>query len=391
MVREIKVVMRKELLDLSRDKRTLYSMAGILLGLPLLYVALIAVISSQLQEHIERTLQAGVVGCSHAESVCDFLRENRVDLTALDSVKMDLIATRKLDLILVIPHDHDEALAEFRRPKLVLWYDEVEDKSSFAAKRLERLLSAWESTIGYRRAVLRGLDPSLLKAFDIEAKSIKPEKGFGYSSVQLFISTLLMACFMGTYHLAVDSVAGEKERHTLEPLLQTATPRRAFMLGKWLSIVCVGVFGMLAASLIFKILVEAGPLQNLLGIVSELSWRFVGQSILICLPLLLMATSLQFMIGTLSRSVKEAQTYTSLLSILGVLPASFSSVLERMPNAAWVPNFGQALALLRIGKEQPVNWLACLTASGGTLLLAALFLLIVDRSFLSEKLFRSGS
>jgi sodium transport system permease protein len=104
-----------------------------------------------------------------------------------------------------------------------------------------------------------------------------------------------------------------------------------------------------------------------------------------------MATSLQFMIGTLSRSVKEAQTYASLLSLLGFLPASFANVLEKMPPAQWIPSLGQTLTLLRLGKDQPVNWLACLVASGGTLVLALLFMLVVYRAFHNEKLFRSGT
>ncbi|HYX32068.1 MAG TPA: ABC transporter permease [Oligoflexus sp.] len=391
MFRDIGVVIRKELIDLSRDRRTLRSMAGILLGMPLVYVLLIGVILSQIKENMERTVQVGVVGCSHAASICDFLRENRVDLTPLNEVETKLIANRKFDVILSLPQDYEQALAEFRRPKIGLWYDEVEDKSSFAAKRMGLLLESWQVGLGYRRAILRGIDPSTLKPLQVEARSIKPEKGFGYSSVQLFMSTLLMACFMGTYHLAVDSVAGEKERHTLESLMQTAAPRTAFMLGKWLSIAVVGTIGMLASALIFKFLVEARPLQNLLGMASELSWSFVGKSVLICVPLILMATSLQFMIGTLSRSVKEAQTYTSLLSILGFLPASFANVLEKMPNAQWMPSLGQTLTLLRMGKDQPVNWLACLVASGATLLLAALFMLVVYRAFHNEKLFRSGT
>jgi sodium transport system permease protein len=146
-----------------------------------------------------------------------------------------------------------------------------------------------------------------------------------------------------------------------------------------------------ASALSFKILVEARPLQNFLGMASELSWDFIGKSLLICLPLILMTTSLQFMIGTLSRSVKEAQTYASLLSLLGILPASFANVLEKMPNAQWLPSLGQTLTLLRLGKEQPVNWLACLVASGATLAVAALFMLVVYRAFHHEKLFRSGT
>jgi sodium transport system permease protein len=391
MFRDIWVVMRKELLDLSRDRRTLRSMAGILLGLPLLYVVLVGALLSQLKENMERTAQIGVVGCSHAASICDFLRENRIEITALEKLETNLIANRKMDAILQVPKDYEEALIEFRRPKIGIWYDEVEDKSSLAAKRLGLLLEGWQVSLGYRRAILRGVDPSTLKPLQIEARSIKPEKGFGYSWVQLFMSTLLMACFLGTYHLSVDSIAGEKERHTLESLMQTATPRTAFMLGKWLSLTVVGMMGMLASALVFKLLLEARLLQHFLGMAAELSWAFVGKSLLICLPLLLMATSLQFMIGTLSRSVKEAQTYASLLSLLGFLPASFANVLEKMPPAQWIPSLGQTLTLLRLGKDQPVNWLACLVASGGTLVLALLFMLVVYRAFHNEKLFRSGT
>lgn len=391
MFRDIWIVMQKELLDLSRDRRTLRSMAGILLGMPLLYVVLIGALLSQVKENMERTAQVGAIGCTHAASLCDFLRENRVDITPLEKVDSQLIATRKFDVILDIPADYEEALVEFRRPKIDLWYDEVEDKSSFAAKRLGGLLENWQYTLRHRRAILRGIDPTILKPLLVDARSIKPEKGFGYSTVQLFMSILLMACFLGTYHLAVDSVAGEKERHSLESLMQTATPRTAFMFGKWLTIALVGLIGMVAAALTVKFLMETRMVQNLIGMGTELSWVFVGQSFLICLPLLLMATSLQFMIGTLSRSVKEAQTYTTLLSLFGFLPASFASYFEKVPSVQWLPSLGQTLTLLRLGKEQPVNWLACLVSSGGTLLLTAIFMLFVYRAFHHEKLFRSGT
>ncbi|WP_176736284.1 ABC transporter permease [Oligoflexus tunisiensis] len=391
MFRDILVIIRKELVDLSRDRRTLRSMAGILLGMPLFYVLLIGVLLSQVTENMERTLQAGVVGCSRAEGLCDFLRENRVNITALEQLDTQLLANRKFDVILNLPEDYEEALTNFRQPKLGLWYDEVEEKSSIAAKRLGLLLEGWQTTLGYRRAILRGVDPTTLKPLLVEAKSIKPEKGFGMSTVQLFLSTILMACFLGTYHLAVDSVAGERERHTLESLMQTATPRTAFLLGKWLAVALVGMISMMASALFFKLLIQAAPLQNFLGMGADLSWAFVVKSLVISVPLVLMATSLQMMIGTLSRSVKEAQTYATIMSLLGLLPATFASALEKMPQAPWLPSLGQTLALLRLGKEQPVNWLACLVASGGTVALCLLFMLVVYRAFHNEKLFRSGT
>jgi sodium transport system permease protein len=391
MFRDIFVIIRKELLDLSRDRRTLRSMAGILLGMPVFYVLLIGVFLSQMAENMERTLQVGVVGCTQAESLCDFLQENRVDITTLEKVDSQLLASRKLDVILHLPDDYEEALGSYRRPKLALWYDEAEEKSGIAARRIGQLLEGWQNTLGYRRAILRGVDPTTLKPLQVETRAIKPEKGFGMSTVQLFLSTILLACFLGTYHLAVDSVAGERERHTLESLMQTATPRTAFLLGKWLAVALVGLISMMAAALFFKLLIQVAPLQNFLGMGAELSWSFVGKGLVICVPLLLMATSLQMMIGTLSRSVKEAQTYATIMSLLGLLPATFASALEKMPQAQWLPSLGQTLTLLRLGKDQPVNWLSCLVASGGTLVLCVIFMLIVYRAFHHEKLFRSGT
>lgn len=391
MLREVLVVMRKELLDFSRDRRTIKSMAALLLGFPLLYIVLIGVISSQVQEQMERTIQVGVVGCPHAAELCDFLRENRTDLVPMEKPDTDVIAARKLDIVLIISDDFQATLVSHQKTKITYWYDEVEEKSEYAERRLHGLLDAYNSTLGYRRALLRGVDPSTLKPLEIDDRTIKPKKGLGFGAVQLFISCLMMACFMGTYHLAVDSVAGEKERHTLESLMQTASSRTSLMIGKFLAVASVGVVGVTASALIFKFLVGAAPLQRFMGSTVELSWIFVGQSLIIVFPLLLVATSLQFMIGSLTRSVKEAQAYTSALSIIGFLPASFASVLEKLSSAVWLPNLGQSLALLRLGKEQPVNWLACLCASSGTLLLALLFMLVVYRAFHSEKIFRSGT
>ncbi len=111
----------------------------------------------------------------------------------------------------------------------------------------------------------------------------------------------LVSAFAGGMNVAMDSIAGERERRSLLPLLMHPVTRLDVLLGKWLA---VAVFS--AASLAI----------NLLGFALLLR-RVPPWPIAMCLlPLPLLAAAVQIWVSTVCRGVKEANSYLSMLVFL---------------------------------------------------------------------------
>lgn len=117
----------------------------------------------------------------------------------------------------------------------------------------------------------------------------------------------LVAAFSGSMSMAIDMIAGERERRSLLPLLMNSVSRAEIVLGKWF------------AASVFAV---AGLLVNLLAFSTALSFASVTPgrepfSLLWMMPALvtlaLAAAALQILVSTLCRSVKEANTYLSML------------------------------------------------------------------------------
>jgi sodium transport system permease protein len=177
----------------------------------------------------------------------------------------------------------------------------------------------------------------------------------------------LVAAFVGGMNVAMDTIAGERERHSLLPLLMNPVPRRQIVLGKWLA---VGLFS------------AAGLILNLAGfaiVFGRAGWRLPWLAVAAgILPLALLAASLQLLISTVCRAAKEAQTY---LSMLVFLPMGLGLFQVFFPASArgWfalLPVLGQQLQLERWLKGGaapfvPAAALGCFTAALALLVLEA--------------------
>jgi sodium transport system permease protein len=140
--------------------------------------------------------------------------------------------------------------------------------------------------------------------------SAKPESGASVLTGMMAIFTLV-AAFVGGMNVAMDTVAGERERRSLLPLLLNPVSRRSVVLGKWLAVSFFALAGLIVNVLGFLlVLAKAGIHITAFGTYTWLPMAMGAFS----LPFL--AASIQLLISTLSRGVKEAQTYLSLLVFL---------------------------------------------------------------------------
>jgi sodium transport system permease protein len=171
----------------------------------------------------------------------------------------------------------------------------------------------------------------------------------------------LVSAFVGGMNVAMDCIAGERERRSLVPLLMHPVTRLDLLLGKWLAVAAFSI---------------AGLALNLAGYVPLLH-RAPPLALAVCLvPLALAAAALELWISVLCRCVKEAHTYLSMLVFVPMGLGMFM-VFSPVANHGWwklVPVAGQQLQLEAGMRNAPLDPLAIILLSLGTAVLAGVAL-----------------
>src|SRR4051812_10472565 len=213
-----------------------------------------------------------------------------------------------LDLAISVPDDYGKDFVGGRPAALQLVIDGSRGKARVPIRRVEQLLSQYSSQLGSLRLLARGVSPSLAAPLAIsEIDLATPEKTAAtlLGVVPIF---LLLACFVGGMHLAIDCTAGERERGSLEPLLVNPVGRPAILAGKWVATVLVAMGALLVTLLAFQLALSRVPLQDL-GVKVSLSGRESARMFALAVPLAICAGAFELSLALFARTFKEAQTY----------------------------------------------------------------------------------
>lgn len=241
---------------------------------------------------------------------------------------------------------------DYPRPEIV--YNKADEKSQITYHRVHDVLESWEARI---------LD-DWLKLADLDAKFTRPVLGEPVNVAldeqmaaslwgRLFPALLVIMSVTGAFYPAIDLVAGEKERGTMETLLICPATRSEIVLGKFfavllfscttalLNLVGMGFTGRHIASM-----APAGALSQAGGIglppLLSIVWIVV-----LLLPLAALFSALCLALATFARSSKEGQYYlTPLLMVtLGLTMFCLSPGVELTPQYSLMPVAGIALLL----------------------------------------------
>jgi len=380
------VVVRKELSDAFRDKRSIYSVViGALIG-PLMIAFLLNRIADQ--QRSAQEIQVPVVGRENAPVLVNWLEQQAgVEITAGPPDGEAAVRDRKLEFVLVIPQEFPEKFRASRPALVQIVSDSTRQSTHAKVQRLRSLLSRFSAETGGLRLITRGVSPaiaSVLNVEDIEVSSAQQRAAAIFNMIPMFLA---LAAFAGGMHIATDSTAGERERGSLEPLLINPIPRFELIAGKWLAAVTSSAVGVTATLIITSTVLLRLPMEDL-----GFRFRFgVPDAMLLlaaALPLALIAPSIQMYLASFAKSFKEAQSYMGFLILIPMLPGiaiSFYPLGDR-PWLAPVPILGQyALATDIMGGKLPSPFYFVLAAICAAAF-ALIFLSMTTRLFSKEKI-----
>ncbi len=357
MLSTIGVIARKEMIDNLRDRRSVFNALLSVLLNPILYVILFGFMNSAFSEQAEQTLELHVIGAENAPNLIAFLAQQNVEiLPAPDNPEQGLLSG-ELDVVLVIEEGYEEAFTAGAPAPVQVMRDGSNNGATVLVRRTEQLLEAYGQRTAVLRLLARGVSPTLILPLQIAAVDVSSQE-LGADSTLLDLLPVIMftAAFMGGFYMVIDMTAGERERESLEPLLLNPIPRWMFVIGKYLTALTFTIVATLLATVLFLFLLGMPFIQDLTQLQLNIAPSRVVTAVLIITPVIFMAVALQMLIASYARNVKEAQTYTQVLSLVGFMPALFLAVLpiQAAPWMNFVPTIGQVFLVGQVMRGDPV-------------------------------------
>lgn len=381
----LKAVVRKELRDALRDRRSLLSA----LLYPLLGPLMIFVMFSYIADtHTEdRPLKLAVIGQENAPTLIRYLEGQDVEIEDPPADPMAAVRDGELDVVLEIPADFGEQFRAARPARVRLILDDSSAASKTSIKRTERLLLAYGQGVGALRLLARGVDPSMANAIVIQDVDLATPQKEAASLLGMLPMFVLLAGFIGGMYVATDATAGERERGSLEPLLCNPVSRRTLVVGKWLAATAFAAVS-IVLTLIMTLLALTFVSLDELGLVLDLGPVEAAGVLAATVPIALFAAAAQLLIATFARTFKEAQTYLSLMMLVPMVPGMVMSI-KPIHSALWmmpIPLFGQQVLLMDVLRGEPTGVLEFALAGLSAALLAVVCLSINARLFEREKI-----
>ncbi len=185
-------------------------------------------------------------------------------------------------------------------------------------------------------------------------------------ALALLPAFLMITAFTGAMNVANDTLAGERERGSLEPLLMNPVHASDLVLGKWLAVCAFSLAGVVLTLLVSLAVIYATPLSARMP-AAALLWMFA-----VAAPLVPLAAGFDLLVCTFARTPKEGNSYLAVALLAPMLTGMLAEFFPVPLSAAVaaIPLLGQQrlLSALTRGQAPDLGWLslsaACAVALG---------------------------
>ncbi|MDH2453765.1 MULTISPECIES: ABC transporter permease [Priestia] len=331
-------IYKKELIDCLRDRKTI--IFSVLIPI-LLNVGIIFFADKMMARDQTDSMSVAVTKNSDA-SVIDWLK-NDDNIKVIESKNpLSAVEQGKALAALKIPGDFSSEMRNMKSPEVTVYIDSSSMNSGATADYIQNILNKHREAIVNERLDQLNVNSQTIAPFNVVEKGVSKEDDGSLTMIAMFAPMIIiMGVLGGILPSANDIFAGEKERKTMEALLMSPVKRTQLLVGKWLTISTFGIISGLLSTLAFVLSVRY--LTKVLNNALQLKGHFTTFifSFLVSLTLLaLLGAMVLCILSLLASSVKEAQSYTSQIMMVAILPYFLlmgKSVHELQPSGFLIP------------------------------------------------------
>jgi len=377
MMRVIWVVFSKEFIDIVRDRRRfLWMLFSSFILFPLLFVGPYAFLLTRVVEQTEEDLIIPVQGGEYApELIAYLMEEHDIEAIAVEDVEA-LVREKQYAVGLIIPPDYAENLSADGTAELTLVSD-LRRSMDVTSSRLSLALKDYNQSLLTERLTESGLSDEYFTPLQVQTRNAATSTETAGSMLGLVVPGIIISMGLSAgMPIAISTVAGEKKKMTLEPVLFTTVSRFQLVFAKLLAVlasVFLNLFSMvvsmaIAGTLLVVVLVRSLPMDKILSSTESgaspaapstpaaemLTGGYNLQPLAILLFLLapfliiLFGAALQLLVSAWARNDEEATTYLTPLSLFSGLIIFVAFFLDEYVPKLWhygLPVFGTILSM----------------------------------------------
>ena len=375
MFNDYVLILKKELIDIFRDKRSIVTLFIPVLLFPLMYFFMGTQLSGgNLTENIPC-----IVNC-----------ETEGDRTLFETIFADANMIEEIevqeDKYTDLKKGSVYGIIEINNGKITVVYNQNSTKTLSSMSLINERIVLFSNALFQQSLVEQGVNLNALKSLDYSGAMTELSELTSDSGNSMMASIapmmLVMVIMSGGVSVAVDLFAGEKEKGTFESLLTTQVSRLSLLMAKFTAILIISLLSMVLSIAAYVISFKLNPSAlgmytgNLNADASDLQIITVPQVlqvIAVCFTLSVFAVSVMTFLGINAKTVKEAQSQMSMITIIPTLLSGLTMFMDSasISDAAMlIPVFNTiaSIKMVFLGTVQPIHIvlssLSCLAYSG---------------------------
>ena len=323
-------ILKKELRELFRDKKSLAMMLVIPIFIPLLVIGMSALFESQVSKDVSEYNKIG------------FAYE-MTDVEKSIAEEMDIEILNGTDEELKQKYDEGEIdLYITKQDNKYIINTDGSDNSTFASSLMETYFNTYKQYLQQSYLQENNINPDeVLNIITVEENMIEQDNYFANYIKNYAFLFIMMAITVSATYPATDTTAGERERGTLETLLTFPIKSRDIIVGKFLGVtvssIITGIISLLLA------IVSLVVTKNMFSIYEGIDVMFSPTTILFAVIVIIaysfFISGLCIAIASTSKTFKEAQSALTPLTFISFFPGmiAFMMGITTTPILSIVP------------------------------------------------------
>lgn len=312
-------ILKKELRELFRDKKSLAMMLVIPIFIPLLVIGMSALFESQVSKDVSEYNKIGF-----AYEMTD------VEKSIAEEMNIEIINGTDEELKQKYDEGEIDLYITKQDNKYVINTD-GSDNSTFASSLMETYFNTYKQYLQQSYLQENNLNPDeVLNIITVEENMIEQDTYFADYIKNYAFLFIMMAITVSATYPATDTTAGERERGTLETLLTFPIKSRDIIVGKFLGVtvssIITGIISLLLA------IVSLVVTKNMFSIYEGIDVMFSPTTILFAVIVIIaysfFISGLCIAIASTSKTFKEAQSALTPLTFISFFPGMIAFMME---------------------------------------------------------------
>ena len=311
-------ILKKELRELFRDKKSLAMMLVIPIFIPLLVIGMSALFESQMNVDTE---EYNKIGFSYELSEVEESIAKEMDIVVVHGTTKELkekYEEGNINLYITKKDNHYTI------------HSDGSDNSSYASSLMETYFNTYKEVLQQESLSKQKINPDeILNIITVDEKVVEEDNFFSFFIKNYAFLFILMAITVSATYPATDTTAGERERGTLETLLTFPIKSKDIIIGKFLGVTVSSIItGLLSLALaVISLFISKDMFTIYEGVNTMYSLSSIIYAVVVIVTYSFFISGLCIAIASTSKTFKEAQSALTPLTFISLFPGMIAFMI----------------------------------------------------------------